>query len=70
MKVKLKKLKISKDQLTNLPIFYNYISYIEMKKGDPHFHYNEKMSGHVHYTPPGKPLCKIIDYSLINTEND
>lgn len=68
MDSKIKKLNINKASLHNLPVFYNHIMYIEMEKGVPHYHYNEKLSGYVQYGLPEKPISKIIDLSIKNSK--
>jgi hypothetical protein len=68
MKVDIKKLPIKPSSQLNLPIFYNYISYINMAKGDPHFRYNENLSSFIQYGTPEKYISKIVDFSIINNK--
>ncbi len=64
--IKLYKLEISEEQLENLPIFYNFITYNEMMK-DPEnskmFRYIEAADSNVFYYMPMKPISEIIDFT-------
>lgn len=65
--LKLKKLPISKSQLENLPLFYNYLIYNELLPSDPFFktNYSEKYSSILFFSGSDKPISKIVDVSRI-----
>ena len=61
--IKLKNLPISKPQLENLPLFYNYLIYNELLPSDPFFrtNYSKKYSSITFFTRSDKPISKILD---------
>jgi hypothetical protein len=65
--IKLKNLPISKPQLENLPLFYNYIIYNELIPSDPFYrtNYSEKFSSIIFFSGSDKPISKIVDTTLI-----
>ena len=65
MHIKLKKLKIKKQQLKSLPLFYNYILHNELIPNDPYRYttYSRKFSSILRFHLPEKPISKIIDPS-------
>lgn len=61
--VKVKKLRIKKQQLKNLPVFYNFILHNELIPNDPFYGttYSDKFNGIINFAQPDKLLSKIID---------
>jgi|TARA_R100000789_G_scaffold59921_1_gene57422 hypothetical protein len=63
--IKLKKLRIAKKKLNNLPLFYNYAIYNKLKPNDPFYRtqYSTKFESIINFSKPEKPISKIIDFS-------
>jgi hypothetical protein len=59
-KTQIKKLKLKKEVLTNLPVFYNFIIYNCFEKGRlPSYHYNSEIQCYTDYSLFDKPISKI-----------
>ena len=69
--IKTKKLKIAKEQLGNLPLFYNFVIYNQMIEASEEFNaelymdYSEKFSSVIKYCKADKLISKIIDFKKI-----
>jgi hypothetical protein len=63
--IKTKKLEIPKEQLKNLPIFYDFVLYNKLIPGDPFYwtRYSDKYKGLIHFFPPERFVSKIVDFS-------
>jgi hypothetical protein len=61
--VKVKKLRVKKKQLNNLPLFYNFILHNKLIGNDPFYGstYSDKFNGIIVFSRPDKLLSKIID---------
>lgn len=64
----IKKMRISKGKLKNLPIFYNYVLYNELHNVDVYYvpPYSDKIGNYVTFAKPDKLTSKIIDFSSLN----
>jgi hypothetical protein len=61
--VKVKKLRVKKEQLSNLPLFYNFILHNKLIDSDPFYGsaFSDKFNGIIVFSQPDKLLSKIID---------
>ncbi|RPE08152.1 hypothetical protein EGT74_13875 [Chitinophaga lutea] len=58
-----KTLRLADPQKRNLPVFFNFVSYVEHpKKTIKAFHYNQEHQYYVNYFDSQKLLSKIIRY--------
>lgn len=57
--MRIRKIKIGKNKLKNLPVFFNYIIANKQLKGDPHYHFNNDLKVYQDYIYPFIPISKI-----------
>lgn len=57
--MKVRKVRIAKKKLENLPVFFNYIITNEQLKGKPFYHFNNSLKIYQDYICPVIPISKI-----------
>lgn len=57
--MKVKRIRISKRELENLPVFFSYIISNKQLKGKPFYHFNDSLKVYQDYICPLTPISKL-----------